>query len=76
MVIQRLAIDAVLTKLVKTTIPVVVATADVVVTLKAWAVFEMAFVFWITQVPESLSYPEFHTSHTDPLVLIHFWQLS
>ena len=76
MVIQRLAIEAVLTRLVKATTPVVAATADVVVVLKAWAVFEIAFVFWITQVPEARSYPEFQISHTDSLVLIHFWQLS
>ena len=81
MVIQRLAIDAVLTKLVKATTPVITTTADVVVILKAWAVFEITFVFWITfafwiaQAPETRSYPEFQISHTDPLVLIHFLQL-
>ena len=72
MVIQRLARDAVLTKLVKTTTPVVATTADVVVVLIAWAVFEITFSFLITQSPEASSYPDFQTSHADPLVLIHF----
>ena len=48
-VIQRLAMDAVLIILVKTTIPVIVITSDVVVLLRALAVSDA---FGISHTPD------------------------